>query len=362
MARVILVNLDLNGNQLLNVALQMLASDPSPAEALIYYNTASHAVRFYNGTAWIQLGRLDQISAPTADVAMATHKITGLGDPGSAQDAATKAYVDSVASGLDVKDACRLATAAALATYTPGANTLTCNTNGALSVDGVAVASGNRILVKNETAGNAKYNGVYVVTTVGDAGTPWVLTRAEDANVSAEVSSGLFVFVSAGNTLAASGWLLTTADPITLNSTGLAFTQFSASGSYTEGDGIDIAGSAIAVRLKSAGGLVFDAGEIKIDGPLAVTLGGTGASTAATALAALGGTGKYAASIGNTSATQFDLTHGLAASRDLLVQVYRVASPYDQIECDVQHLSTTQVRLIFATAPGTNEFRVVIIG
>lgn len=363
MARVILVNFDFNGNQLLNALAQVLASDPgSPVEGQFWYNSTSKTFKYRTDAATIVLGRLDQISAPTGDVAMATHKITGLGDPSGAQDAATKAYVDSVATGLDVKDAVRLATAAALAAYTPGANTLTANANGALSVDGVAVANGDRLLVKNETAGNAKYNGIYVVTDLGSAGTPWVLTRASDADVSAEVTSGLYAFVTAGNTLAATGWILTTADPVTLNTTALTFTQFAASASYSAGNGIDISGGAIAVRLKTAGGLVFDTGEIKVDAPLAVALGGTGAATAPAALAALGGAGKYAASVGDTSATQFDLTHGLAASRDLVVQVYRVASPYDQVEADVEHLSTTQVRVKFATAPGTNEFRVVILG
>lgn len=361
MARVILVNLDLNGNQLLNARAQVLASDPgSPVEGQFWYNSASGTFKFRKGAATVVLGTLDQISAPAADVAMATHKITGLGDPAAAQDAATKAYVDSVATGLDVKNAVRLATAAALAAYTPGSNTLTANANGALSVDGVAVANGDRILVKNESGANEKYNGLYVVTDLGSAGTPWILTRSSDADVSAEVTSGLYAFVTAGSTLAATGWILTTADPITLNTTALTFTQFVASASYTAGAGLTLTGSTLAVGAGT--GITVNADDVALTIPVAITSGGTGATSAAAALAALGGVGKYAASVGDTTSTQFDLTHGLAASRDLVVQVYRVASPYDQIECDVQHLSTTQVRLIFATAPSTNEFRVVVLG
>jgi hypothetical protein len=361
MARVILVNLDLNGNQLLNVLAQVLATDPvSPGEGQLWYNSTTKVLKVRDGTRNIALGDLSQITAPTADVAMATHKITGLGDPSSAQDAATKAYVDSVATGLDVKDAVRLATAAALAAYTPGANTLTANANGSLTVDGVAVANGDRILVKNETTTSEKYNGLYVVTDLGGVGTPWILTRAADANTSAEVTSGLYAFVTAGSTLAATGWILTTADPITLGTTALTFTQFAASASYTAGAGLTLTGS---TPTGGAGtGITVNADDVALTIPVAIASGGTGAITAPLALAALGGVGMYAASVGDTSATQFDLTHGLAASRDLVVQVFRVASPYDQVEVDVQHLSTTQVRLIFATAPGTNEFRVVVIG
>src|ERR1700742_2378356 len=102
-------NLDLNQNQLLNPVFQVLASDPgSPVEGQFWYNSTSKTFKFYNGTAVIVLGRLDQISAPTASVSLNSQKITNLADPTSAQDAATKAYVDAIQQGLDVKQSVRV--------------------------------------------------------------------------------------------------------------------------------------------------------------------------------------------------------------------------------------------------------------
>jgi hypothetical protein len=138
---------------------------------------------------------------PAADLSMAGFKLTNLATPSADTDAANKGYVDSVAQGLDVKGSVRLATTGALSAYTfasTGGGTLTANANGALSIDGVTPSVADRILVKNETSTNAPYNGIYVVTTVGDGSTPYVLTRATDANTSAEVTEGMFTFVAQG--------------------------------------------------------------------------------------------------------------------------------------------------------------------
>lgn len=90
------------------------------------------------------------------------------------------------------------------------------------TVDGVVLATGDRILIKNQAAGAE--NGIY---TVNASGAP---TRATDADASAEVTSGLSVHVSEGTTNADTNWILTTNDPITLDTTALTFTQLSGSG------------------------------------------------------------------------------------------------------------------------------------
>lgn len=188
--------------------------------------------------------------------------------PANASDLVNKAYVDAFSTGLKLKDSVRLATAAALATYTPAGSgvgkTLTAQANGALSVDSVAATNGDRILVKNETAGNLPHNGIYVVTDAGSAGTPFILTRATDADQNAEVMAGMFMFVEEGTVNSDTGWVLITNNPITVDTTGLSFTQFSATNTLVAGNGIDITGNTISV-LHDGQGLQFSGNQLSLE-------------------------------------------------------------------------------------------------
>ena len=151
--------------------------------------------------------------------------------PTAGDDLTNKFYVDSLANGLDWKASVRVATAAALPAYTRTGNTIVCNTLTSINTAGVDsvtdLAVGNRILLKNGAAGAD--NGIWEVTVVGvDASTAFELARTEDANAaSGEVTAGMAMFVSAGTVNGDQGWVLTTNDPITLNTTALTFTQFS---------------------------------------------------------------------------------------------------------------------------------------
>jgi hypothetical protein len=180
----------------------------------------------------VRANRLDQMSAPTSAVAFNSQKITGLADPTNAQDAATKAYVDAARSGLDVKQSVRVATTAPLSITTDLEPGDTLDTS-------VTLAEGDRVLVKNQST--ASQNGIYVVQASGAA------LRATDADSSAEVTSGMFTFVEEGTVNADSGWVLTTNNPITLDTTGLVFAQFSGTGQITAGDGLTKTGNTIDV-------------------------------------------------------------------------------------------------------------------
>lgn len=187
-------------------------------------------------TTKIQLSSQTQVNA---DVDWNSFKITSLAPGTAGTDAVNKSQLDSVAAGLDPKASCRLGTAADLPANTPAGSgvgkTLTADANGALTIDGVAVANGDRILVKDYggTASNVN-NGIYDVTDLGSAGTPWILTRSTDADTDAEVTAGMFTFVTEGSTNADQGFVLVTNDPITVDTTALEFSQFTGVGSIPD--------------------------------------------------------------------------------------------------------------------------------
>ena len=223
----------------------------------------------------VQANRLDEMAAPTSSVSFNSQEITNVADPTSAQSAATKAYVDAVKTGLDVKDSVRAATVSNITL----ANTQT--------IDGVSLSAGDRVLVKNQST--ASENGLYVVVDGGS----W--TRATDFDSSTEVTSGAFVFVESGSANSDAGFTLTTDGSITVGTTGLAFTQFSGAGSISAGTGLSKSGTTISADIKSNGGIVTESNALAVDlgassitGTLAVGDGGTGATSASAARTALG--------------------------------------------------------------------------
>ena len=171
----------------------------------------------------------DLSGAAAAAFDMNSQKITGLADPTSDQDAATKAYADSISAGLDPKGSVRVATTAALPSCTAAGSgvgkTLTGDSAGVLTIDGVDTVLNDRILVKDQATGAD--NGIYKVTTEGDASNAFVLTRATDFDEDNEVTGGAYCFVTEGTENADEGWILTTNDPITVDTTSLSFSQFS---------------------------------------------------------------------------------------------------------------------------------------
>lgn len=165
----------------------------------------------------------------TGVISASSARIINVADPVSANDAANKNYVDSVKQALDIKDSVRVASTGNLSVATDLQN--------GDSVDGVTLATGDRVLLKNQT--DASENGIYVAVASGTA------SRAADADVSADVTSGMFVFVREGTANGANGFVLTTNGTINLDTTDLTFTQFSGAGTVTAGAGLSTGGSNI---------------------------------------------------------------------------------------------------------------------
>lgn len=412
MARLFLTAIDLNKNELQNARVQNLASAPgSPVTGQVYYDTVANKLYWWNGSAWIDATggavtfgaitaqttfgaasgngaastaarsdhthgtpahdapahsaiKLSDLASPTAAVSLGSQRITSLADPTSAQDAATKAYVDGLANGVDWKASVRVATTANGTLASAFANGQT--------VDGVTLATGDRILIKDQSTGAE--NGIY---TVNASGAP---TRATDADASAEVTGGLAVWVNEGTANADTGWVLTTNDPITVGTTALSFTQFTGLGSVTAGGGLTKTGNTLNIGAGS--GITVNADDIAVAATyaggssiatvgtittgvwnatdIAVADGGTGASTAAGAKTNLGFMTRYAASIGDGSSTSITVTHNLG-TLDVVIEVYRNSDGV-KVECDVTHATTNTLTLGFATAPTSNQYRVVVIG
>lgn len=198
----------------------------------------------------------------TTDFDINSNKLTNVATPSSANDAANKAYVDSVATGLDWKASVRYATTGNITLSGTGTQG-----NGDWPS---SLTVGDRILVKGQST--AADNGIYTA-----ASGAW--SRATDADSSAEVTAGMAVFVTEGSTLADTGWVLTTNDAITLGSTSLAFAQFSGSG-VTAGAGLTISGSTIDV-VSGNGGIVVNANDITLTAADAsLSIGGSGIKVA----------------------------------------------------------------------------------
>lgn len=307
-------NLNLNQNELQNGKFQVVASDPSVGnfEGRLIYNSTEKTVKYFDGTAW-QKALISVQSAGSASAALtvsesngtitltpnaattsapgvmsaadktkldaATSDATALtivyrdsngnfksAVPTDAAHVATKGYVDSARSGLDVKQSVRVATTGPL--------TIATDLEAGDSVDDITLVAGDRVLVKDQST--ASENGIYVVQASGAA------VRATDFDSSDEVTPGAFTFVEEGTDNADSGFVVITDGTITVGSSSIEWAQFSGTGQIVAGaalskdgptlnvnvDGvsIEVVSDALAIASGAAGdGLSASAGVLSVN-------------------------------------------------------------------------------------------------
>ncbi len=184
----------------------------TPEEGLRAYVQDENAEYAHDGAAWVAYSAAAAGALLTAGGTM-TGDLTLAGDPTNALHAAPKQYVDAKVAGLSWKQAARAATTVA--------GTLATSFENGDTVDGVVLATGDRILIKNQAA--PAENGIYVVAA---SGAP---ARASDADAGAELVNAT-VYVSEGTANADTQWTCTTNAPITAGVTSLAFAQISTAG------------------------------------------------------------------------------------------------------------------------------------
>lgn len=158
-------------------------------------------------------------------------RVTGLDLPSADDDAASKAYVDSVVEGLDIKQS--------VVAMSDGNTTL----SGLQTIDDISLTAGKRVLLTGQT--DARENGIWLV-----AAGAW--TRPSDFEVGDE-AAGAFTFVESGTVYGGTGWVCTAPGGNDIIGTdNLPFSQFSGSGVITAGAGLVKSGSELSVG-KGAG-------------------------------------------------------------------------------------------------------------
>ncbi len=270
------------------------------------------------------------LAPPTADVSWGGFKLTNLGAPVAGTDGANKTYVDAAINGLSWKDNVRVASTANVVVAT---GTL-------LTIDGVVTVAGDRVLLKNQTAGAE--NGIYIAATGA-----W--TRSADATGATDLIQAA-VFVSEGTTQSDTAWVMTTNAPITVGTTSLTWAQFGAGAVYAAGNGLTLTANTFAVGAGT--GIVVSAGSTAVDTTVIATQAYV--TTAITGMAK-----KFAAALTGTASPEV-ITHNLN-TRDVYVSVLNGASPYTAVQVDWDATTANTVTIRYNPNLGAG-YRAVVLG
>lgn len=224
--------------------------------------------------------------------------------------------------------------------------------------------AGYRFLLIGQTTDSE--NGIYVASVVsGDLS----LSRSTDADTYAELV-GAAVFVMEGTQYGSTSWVQSS--HYLTDFTNQEWIQFSGQGTYIGSDSIQVDGNQINAIVDNTRGLEIDGDGVYVktgngiefdgSGNVAINAGtGFDISSGALEFASSYGVRKYTTSIGNNSATSFNLDHNFG-TRHVTVQIFEATSPYAQVEADVEHSTTNRVVVSFAIAPTTGQYEVVIVG
>lgn len=246
-------------------------------------------------------------------------RITNLPDAVGAQEPATKAQLDAAIEGIAWKDSCRVATQSNLTLSSPGA-----------TIDGITMASGDRVLVRNQTAGAE--NGIYIWN-----GAAVAATRSLDCSTAAELEQACTTVEEGTN---AGVTYRQTVVNATLGTTTLTWATF---------------GTAAGSASETSQGIIEIATQAETDA-------GTDDVRAITPLklaTSVFGTRKFNQNIGDGSATSIAVTHNFN-TRDVKVEIYRNSGNFDTVLAEVQRTSVNAVTILFDVAPTSNQFRVQI--
>ena len=247
-------------------------------------------------------------------------KVINIPSPSASGDAVPKSYVDSLVEGLAWKDSCRVATQSSINLASPGA-----------TIDGITMVSQDRVLVRAQST--ASDNGIYVWNGASTA-----MTRSLDASTFDELEQAVTT-VEEG-TSAATTYRQDQVNG-TIGSSTISWVTF---------------GAAAPAASETTAGIAELATQAETDA-------GTDDARIITPLKLATWSGRvkrYAVSIGDGSATSYTVTHNLG-SRDVHVTIYN-ASTYDEVITDVTHSTTNTLTIVFATAPASNAYRVVVVG
>lgn len=275
-----------------------------------------------NGSGGFAGATLNDVGAPTADFSFNSHKITSLSDGVNPTDAINLGQAQALVQGLSWKQPVRVATTAA--------GTLASSFANGQTVDGVTLATGNRILIKDQSTGSE--NGIYVVAA---SGAP---TRATDADSGVELVNAT-AYVSEGTANADTVWTCTNNATITPGTTALVFAQ-------VNGGTVPAASTSVAGKSQLA------------------TQSETEARSSTTKTVTPSGLVNFPYitehTIGDGTSTSIAVTHN--RGRKGVVAQVRYASTDAVVECEIVMTDTNTTTFGFAVPPALNSLKAAILG